>query len=40
MAKLLLILALGGAIANSLALKRSPPPLLIDASHAAPTPAP
>ena len=37
MAKLLLILILGGALANSLASYNSEPPLLIDASQPAPT---
>jgi len=39
MAKLLLILVLGGAIADSLAQSHAQPPLLIDASHAAPAPS-
>jgi hypothetical protein len=39
--KLLLIVALFGAIADSLASAHQPPPLLIDTSHSAPaTPAP
>jgi hypothetical protein len=38
MAKLLLILALGGAVADSLAGSHKEPPLLIDASHAASAP--
>jgi hypothetical protein len=36
MAKLLLILMVTGAIANSLASTNSQPPLLIDAPHSAP----
>jgi hypothetical protein len=38
MAKVLLILILGGAIADSLASANSEPPLLIDASVAQSTP--
>ncbi|MEO6255949.1 MAG: hypothetical protein ABIO69_03995 [Sphingomicrobium sp.] len=37
MAKLLLILILGGALVDSLAASHSEPPLLIDASDATPT---
>jgi len=41
MAKLLLILLLGGALADSLASANKQPPLLIDSPHSAPaTPAP
>jgi hypothetical protein len=41
MAKLLLILILGGALADGLASSHSQPPLLIDGPHAVPaSPAP
>ena len=36
MAKLFLILLLGGALLESLSSSRSEPPLLIDASHSVP----
>jgi hypothetical protein len=39
-AKLLIIVFLGGALANGLAASQSEPPLLIDSSPAAPLDAP
>jgi hypothetical protein len=36
--KLLVIVALFGAVADSLAKAHTPPPLLIDAPHSAPVP--